>query len=266
MIAGPPRSPVPVPARVEAIAAGRPLRVVWENELNGLTFEVGVAPDRCFVKWAPAGSGVDLAEEAARLSWAVAFTPVPRLLDQGADDTGSWLVTAALPGQSAVAERWRAEPRTAVTAIGEGLRAMHEALPAAACPFSWTARDRLADARRRAEEGRLDPGRWDPMYRHLGVEGALERLAEIPPPDRVVVCHGDSCAPNTLLTANGRWSGHVDLGELGVADRWADLAISMWSTEWNYGPGWDGLLLDAYGVRPDPDRIAYYRLMWELGP
>jgi kanamycin kinase len=173
--------------------------------------------------------------------------------------------TSAL-SRRAVAGKWKAAPRTAVTAIGEGLRAMHEALPAATCPFSWTARDRLADARRRAEEDRLDAARWDPVYRRLGVEGALERLAEVPPPDRLVVCHGDSCAPNTLLTDDGHCSGHVDLGALGVADPWADLAIATWSTGWNYGPGWDGVLLDAYGVQPDPDRIEYYRLLWELGP
>ncbi|MEV5753995.1 aminoglycoside 3'-phosphotransferase [Actinoallomurus sp. NPDC052308] len=254
-----------VPACVAALAAGRPVRAVWENELGGLTFEVGAAPDRRFVKWAPPGSGLDLTEEAVRLSWAVAFTPVPRVLDQGADGDGSWLVTAALPGQSAVADRWKAEPRTAVTAVGEGLRALHEALPVAECPFSWAAEDRLADARRRAAQGRVDPTRWDSAHRPLGVDGALAVLAEIPPYDRLVVCHGDSCAPNTLVGEDGRWSAHVDLGRLGVADRWADLAIATWSTEWNYGPGWEGLLLDAYGVRPDPDRMRYYRLLWDLG-
>jgi hypothetical protein len=171
VIAGPPRSEVTVPAPVAAIAAGRPVRVVWENELGGLTFEVGVGPDRLFVKWAPAGSGIDLAHEAVRLSWAVTFTPVPRLLDQGADHGGSWIVTAALPGHSAVAERWKAEPQAAVRAIGEGLRAMHEALPVLTCPFSWTAQDRLADTRRRADEGRIDETRWDPMHRPLGVGG-----------------------------------------------------------------------------------------------
>jgi kanamycin kinase len=248
------------------MAEGRPVRAVWQNELGGLTFEVGADPARFFAKWLPAGSAVDLADEAVRLSWAVAYTPVPRLLDQGTDEDGSWLVTAALPGQSAVAERWTAEPRMAVTAIGEGLRALHEALPVATCPFSWSAEDRLADARRRAAQGGIDATRWDPTHRPLGVDGALELLADVPPPDRLVVCHGDSCAPNTLLSEDGRWSAHVDLGRLGVADRWADLAVAAWSTEWNYGPGWDGLLLEAYGVRPDPDRIRYYRLLWDLGP
>jgi hypothetical protein len=58
----------------------------------------------------------------------------------------------------------------------------------------------------------------------------------------------------------------VWVNELGVADRWADLAIATWSTTWNYGPGWETALLDAYGIAPDPDRTRYYRLLWDLGP
>jgi kanamycin kinase len=143
---------------------------------------------------------------------------------------------------------------------------MHDALPVAGCPFSWMAEDRLADARRRAGEGRLDLSLWHEEHQPLGIERALGLLADIPPPDRLVVCHGDACSPNTLITGDGRCSGHVDLGELGVADRWADLAVATWSTEWNYGPGWEDLLLSAYGVPPEPDRTRYYRLLWDLGP
>jgi kanamycin kinase len=89
-------------------------------------------------------------------------------------------------------------------------------------------------------------------------------LRVAPPVDQLVVCHGDACAPNTLLDDDGTFAALVDLGTLGVADRWADLAVAAWSTEWNYGPGLDTLLYDAYGVHPDPDRIAYYRLLWDL--
>ena len=47
-------------------------------------------------------------------------------------------------------------------------------------------------------------------------------------------------------------------------DRWADLAIATWSAGWNYGPGWEHVLLDAYGIKPDAERTRYYRLLWEL--
>ena len=118
---------------------------------------------------------------------------------------------------------------------------------AASCPFSWSAGQRLDDARRQAAAGRLDPAGWHPCHQTLTVAAALRQAAAVPPTDELVVCHGDACAPNTLLDADGRWAGHVDLGLLGVADRWADLAVATWSAEWNYGPGWEGTLLEAYG-------------------
>ncbi len=250
-----------VPPAVKAVAAGRLVRVVWQNNSGGLTCEVRAGPDRCFVKWAPSASGIDLASEAARLAWARPFTPVPQLISQGSDETGSWIVTVALPGENAAASRWKAQPQTAVRAIGKGLRAMHESLPVDSCPFSWAAEDRLVGIRRQVSDGRLGQASWPSAREPLSAGRALELLADIPPADLLVVCHGDSCAPNTLLTGDGRWSAHVDLGDLGIADRWADLAIATWSVGLNYGPGWEGLLLDAYGIPPDTERTRYYRLL-----
>jgi kanamycin kinase len=255
-----------VPPAVAALAAGRPARLVWENMVGGLTYEVGTGRSRCFIKWAPTRAPIDLAAEAARLAWARPFHPVPEVLEYGQDADGEWLVTAPLTGDNAVSERWRTEPEIAVRAIGEGLRALHEDLPVDRCPFSWSAEDRLAEARQRAAQGLIDPGEWRQEHYVLGIDGALALAAQIPPADRLVVCHGDSCTPNTLLGPDGRWSGHVDLGGLGVADRWADLAVATWSTQWNWGQEWERPLLDAYGIDPDPDRMKYYRLLWILGP
>jgi aminoglycoside phosphotransferase len=260
----PPDLQAAVPAGVAAVAAGRPLRLVWQNESGGLTFEAGQGASRCFIKWSPAASWIDLAAEAGRLEWAAPFHPVPRVLAHGTDPAGSWLVTAALAGDNAVSQNWAAHPATAVRAIGAGLRSLHEALPVATCPFSWSAGDRLADARRQAAAGRLDPQCWHEIHRRLGIAEALRLAADVPPAGRLVVCHGDACAPNTLISPGGCWSGHVDLGLLGIADRWADIAVATWSAEWNYGPGWEPLLLDAYGIQPDPERTRYYRLLWDL--
>lgn len=256
--------PVAVPEVVLGLADGDEPRLAWENEVGGLTYEVGAGDGRRFVKWAPGGSGIDLTAEAARMRWARPFHPVPEVLDTGSVPGGTWLVTAALPGVRASDRRWRAEPATAVTAIGEGLRAMHDTLPVAGCPFSWSAEVRVLDARAQIAAGRMRVELWHSCHQALGVVRALELAADIPPDDQRVVCHGDACAPNTLLGTDGRWSGHVDLGLLGVADRWADIAIAAWSIEWNYGPGWERLLLDAYGIAPDPDRARYYRLLWDL--
>lgn len=260
-----PPAEVAIPSAVGTMAAGRPIRAVWENELGGVTFEVGQDAARWHVKWAPAGSPIDLGQEAERLAWAQPFTPVPRVLARGADASGSWLVTAALPGDTAVADRWKADPERAIFAIGHGLRRLHDALPVDPCRFVWSVEHRLADIHRTAGTGRLNPAAWHPVHQALTLERALEILTDAPPVDTLVVCHGDACAPNTLLDDQGHCVGHVDLGALGVADRWADIAAT-WSTQWNYGPGWEDRLLGAYGIPADPARTAYYRLLWDLGP
>ncbi|NAZ86734.1 phosphotransferase [Kineococcus sp. T90] len=233
-----------MPAAVRRAAGGDAVRAVWVNELGGLTFRLtGADGTGRFCKWAPAGAALPLAEEVPRLAWAAAFTPVPRVLGHGADEDGSWLLTAALPGEPAVSPRWLARPGAAVPALGRALRALHERLPVVDCPFGWSAEQRLAAAVR-----------------------DVSALGAPPPVDRLVVCHGDACAPNTLLAADGAPVGHVDLGALGVADRWADLAVATLSLGWNYGPGWEAAFLEAYGVAPDPARTAWYRALWDAGP
>jgi kanamycin kinase len=247
-----------MPDRVRRLIGGRPARLVWLNEIGGLTVEAGHGDERFFVKWSPLD---DLGDEADRMRWAAPFTPVPKVLDHGSDDDGWWLVTAPLPGLSAVDRRWKDSPEVAVTAIGEGLRALHDALPVASCPFGWSATERLS----RAENLHLDPASWHSEHQSMTPQQALDVLtATMPAEDDLVVCQGDACAPNTLIGDDGRWSGHVDLGHLGVSGRWADIAIATWSTDWNYGPGWERTLLDAYGIAPDPERTRYYRLLWDL--
>ncbi|MBM7788810.1 aminoglycoside 3'-phosphotransferase [Tenggerimyces flavus] len=227
----------PVPEAVQTLGAGDPVTTLWINGEGGMTFRVGATR---FAKWVPAGSGLDLVAEAERMRWASRYAKVPRVLESGADASGAWLVTSALLGESAITERWKADPATAVRVAGAALREFHEAFPVEECPYDWSVVARL-------ERAHVEHGPGDP-----------------PPIDRLVVCHGDACVPNTLIDEHGNYAGHVDLGDLGVADRWADLAVGSWSTEWNYGPGWEDAYLESYGVEADAERIRYYRALWNL--
>jgi kanamycin kinase len=274
-----PSGEVLVPDVVRELAGDSRIVPAWTNELGGLTFRVepaveptnGQAPDggaraaagqrAFFVKWAPRSERatierVDLADEANRMQWAAQYTPVPHVLEVGADADSEWLATEAIEARSAVDPRWLAEPETAARAIGAGLRALHDALPVDQCPWTWSIADRIAVAETRAAQGHAADG-WS--------DEARDRLLDAPDHDRLVVCHGDACAPNTLLADDGSFAGHVDLGSLGIADRWADLSIATYSLGWNYGPGYDHLVYEAYGIEEDPGRVAYYRLLWDLG-
>ena len=234
-----PTSPPAVPTVVRTFAAGRRVRAVWTNELGGVTFRIG--PGTEFVKVAGAAT-VDFADEARRLRWAAQHTPVPAVLGFGLDGDRAWLRTGGLPGVSAVHPRWLAAPDVAVRAIAVGLRTLHDTLPVPSCPFDWSAAGRLA--------------LLSPPWR--------AKLGDPPPNDRLVVCHGDPCSPNTLIGEHGRCCGHVDVGALGVADRWADIAVATLSLGWNYpGPDRTAEFFAAYGVEPDPPRLNYYRRLWQ---
>jgi kanamycin kinase len=178
-----------------------------------------------FVKVYPDAHAALLVREEERMRWAIGYHPVPRVLSSGA----GWLRTAVLPGRSAVDPHWVARPRTATRALGEGLRHLHDALPVADCPFGAPS--------------------WIP--------------ADAPPADLLVVCHGDACPPNTLIGDDAVWTGHVDLSDLGVADRWADLAVAASMLEADFEPGLEAEFLDAYGIDADEERMAYYRARWE---
>lgn len=238
------------PAAIRELATrlrpGCRVRPLWRNDLGGWTIRLDppepAAPARgesVVLKWVPSTTvethptEATPLDEAARLRWIAGRHPVPELLACGADETdgGQWILTRAIDGETAVAPRWRADPRQAVCALGEGLRALHEALDPAECPWEYW----LAAA-------------------------SQEPVADA---DRVVL-HGDACAPNTLLDARGRWVAHVDLGALGAGDRWLDLAVGAQSLGWNYGEGWEVEYFAAYGIASDPDRLRHWRELWNM--
>ena len=235
-----PAPDIAVPERVRELARGAALTPVWLNNIGGLTFRTD---DGRYIKWGPHDLEANMRDEAERMRWASRWIAVPEVLDQGQDAHQEWLVTIALRGRSAADPRWHDDPERAVRAVGEGLRMLHDALPVDECPWEWSVGSRTAGA---AERGTIVP----------------VKLQDAPPVDRLVVCHGDACLPNTLLTDDGVVAGHVDLAALGVADRWADIAVASMSTEWNLGDGWQDTLIDAYGIAPDRERLDYYRRLW----
>jgi kanamycin kinase len=221
--------------------AGGPVTLVWQNLAGGLTGRVDGESPR-FIKWNPNGSGESLAAEAERLRWLEGRHPAPVVIDFVATEGAELLVTRAIPGESAVDRAWVQRSDDAVRAIATGLRLLH-GLPVAGCSYEWAVASRI-DAASAAG---------------IAVPDALRRPPAI---DRLVVCHGDPCAPNTILDGDGHFVANVDFGRLGVADRWADLAVATMSLGWNYDHFDEQLFWRTYDLEPDLERIDYYRALW----
>ena len=206
-----------------------------------------------------------LAAERDRLRWALHRLPVPEVLDHGADDHHEWLLTRALDGTSAVDPAHCAHPKRLVPLLGQALRRFHST-PHAHCPFDFRLDVALPATRRRVEAGRINERWFSKAHGGLTSREAIAFLErERPETEDLVLCHGDYCVPNVLVR-DWQLAGYVDLGALGVADRWFDLAIALWSVTRNMGPGHEDLFLEAYGIPRDPHRITYYHLLSDLQP
>ena len=89
----------------------------------------------------------------------------------------------------------------------------------------------------------------------------------------MVFTHGDLSLPN-ILVKNNRVSGFIDLGKMGIADRWQDIAICYRSLKHNFEGNFNGgfpyegyspeMLFEKLGIAADPDKLRYYILLDEL--
>ncbi|MGC4941594.1 phosphotransferase [Kribbella sp. DT2] len=216
-----------------------------------------------YAKCAPAHGIVDLRGERDRVKW-LSSTGIPsaEVLDWVAGPDGACLVTTAVPGVAA-ADLPPEKRQKALSPLAAAFRALHEV---ADCPFTrplGEVVDQAADVVRR---GAVNPDFLNDAWRKLRPETLLERIkAEQPYAEQVaelVVCHGDACLPNVLLDPETlEVTGFIDLGRLGLADRYADLALTTAQLldEWDL-PADE--FLRGYGLEePDRRRLDFYLLL-----
>jgi aminoglycoside phosphotransferase len=196
--------------------------------------------------------------EAARLSWLhTKDFAVPEVIEQSSDDTLHWLITTAVPGRPASAS-WPASQWPAVVAtVAETVASLHELTD---CPFDGSLPVTLSWAERAAREDLIDLSDVDEEHTGWSAGDLLAKLQARPtPPEDLVVCHGDLGLDNLLLDpATARLTAILDVGRLGMADRWRDLAILLRDlpngTEF----------LAQYGTPHDPEKESFYRLLDEF--
>lgn len=266
-ICDPPR----LPLSLGAATAGYRWRRDCVGESGGTVYRlIGEAgrPD-LFLKHGEGRIAQDVTDEMARLRWLAGRAPVPEVVQFFAAPSEAWLLTTAVPGETAwqLLERCAAGGGGACDAVVDALADVLVRLHALApdeCPFNSDHRLRLAHARQRLDAGLVDCEDFDDERRGWSAQqvwDALQRL--LPLPFDPVVTHGDFSLDNILIEG-GTVAGIIDVGRAGIADRYQDIAI-MWNSLAEFGPDLQARFLRRYGIAiPDEARLRFHLLLDEL--
>ena len=211
------------------------------------------------------------------VSWLNGRIPVPQIPVYCVENGTAYTLMSRITGEMLCDEEFLRTPTRLIRFVAEGMKLLWS-VDVSDCPCKVSRLDeRLKAARRNVELGLVDMDNVEPETFGTGgfanPEELLVWLERNRPEEDIVLTHGDFCLPN-VLAEHDHISGFIDLGKMGPADRWQDLAIVLRSLRHNFaGKYTDGkqrfefepqMLLDELGVKMDEAKNRYYMLLDEL--
>lgn len=148
-------------------------------------------------------------------------------------------------------------------ALAAFLRRLHS-IPVCNCPFNSDRVFRLAQAQSRMNNGLVDASDFDDERNGWPVEQVWKEMHKLLPfsPDSVVT-HGDFSLDN-LIFDEVNLIGCIDVGRVGIADRYQDLAI-LWNCLGEFSPSLQKRLFQKYGIdNPDMNKLQFHLMLDEF--
>jgi len=215
------------------------------------------------------------ASSIAALAWLGKRLPVPRILHHEVMEGNSCLLMSRIPGKMSCDEEFLEQPDALVTELAKGLKLLWSIDPTG-CPYRFTLDEMLEEAAFRVENGLVDLDNVEPDTFGEGgfqdPEALVHWLQENRPPSVPVLAHGDYCLPNVFLE-NGKLSGFIDVGDMGLGEKWRDIALCWRSLKHNFDGSYGGkiylgfdpdILFEKLGIQPDWQQLRYHLLLDEL--
>lgn len=211
------------------------------------------------------------------VEWLDGQILVPEIPVYCVEDGTAFTLMSRIHGKMLCDEEYLNNPEMLIRCVAEGLKMLWK-VDVSECPFRTSRLDeRLKQARWNVEHNLVDLENVEPeTFGEGGFRNPEELLGWLEanrPEEDIVFTHGDFCLPNVFVQ-NHRISGFIDLGKMGPADRWQDIAIVLRSLNHNSVGFYNGgkkyfdftnqMLLDELGIEMDYDKYRYYILLDEL--
>lgn len=240
----------------------------WQRITIGMsasrTYRLSRGQEASYLKVQSLESDDCLLDERDRIRWLQGKLPVPEVLYYDRDESNEYLLLSEVAGLNASDKAYETMLPQLMEQLAVGIKAVH-AVDVTDCPFNRTLGKVLEEARRRTEQGLVDEEDFDEERQGLGAAALYQQLLDSrPQEEELVFTHGDYCLPNIILD-NGKFSGLIDWGRAGIADKYQDLALAVRSIAHNFGERHVSAFLEAYGLHEaDKAKLEYYKLLDEF--
>lgn len=213
--------------------------------------------------------------EHRMMEWLIDKLPVPRIVSFDREEGVNYLLMSRIQGNMACSPKLLANPSELVKVLVDGLKMFWD-VDVAECPNNNSIDNKLRMAETRVSLGLCDVEHAEPTtYGRNGFknpENLLQWLKDNRPEEEFVLSHGDYCLPNIFIK-DGQISGFIDLGRVGIADPYQDIALCYRSLQRNYDGTYGGrvykgfdpkILFDELNLKADWDKIRFFTLLDEL--
>ncbi|WP_088182419.1 APH(3')-I family aminoglycoside O-phosphotransferase [Sphingobium sp. Z007] len=259
-------APIAMPESLATLLSGYRWYSDTIGESGGSVYRLKRAdrPD-LFLKYGRGGVVADILDETVRLRWLATHMPVPHTVYFASVRDESWLVMTAIAGQTAY-QCLANDPHKSIAivdALAAFMRRLH-AIPTSACPFNSDHAYRLAQAHDRIHAGLVDEDDFDEERADWTAQAVWDAMNALLPfaPDPVVT-HGDFSLDN-LLMADGAVVGCIDVGRVGIADRYQDIAI-LWNCLGEFDAPLQRRFLEQYGMHDlDHAKLQFHLMLDEF--
>ena len=209
--------------------------------------------------------------------WLNQQLPVPTMLAYCVKNGMAYTLMSKMGGKMLCAREYLKEPEQLIKIAAQGLKCLWE-IDVTECAYQSSRlmkRLEAAEYNVMHDLGDLDnvePETFGPNG-FQNPEELLKWLKSNRPEEDIVFTHGDYCLPNIFVTGS-KINGFIDIGKMGPADRWQDVAIAIRSLTANFAGRYsDGkkicdfnpqMFLDELGIDYNGEKYRNYLLLDEL--
>lgn len=205
-----------------------------------------------------------LTKEYEKLKWLEGKLLVPKIELYELTDENEYLITESLEGEMVCSDYYLSNPDEGIKIIVEAFKNVYS-VNIENCPFDTSIDYKLELVENNVKNNLLNIDIIDKkvLDKFGSVENILKFLQDNKFYDELCFSHGDMSLPN-VFASKDKFTGFIDVGECGKADKWFDLAICEKSIRRNYGEEYVQKFYDELGIKPEREKIDYYILIMEL--